>query len=58
MTTGRALNQGDDPGVLSKFKKLGLLTHMPIFHCDAKLFTLGTFASPNTKIPICWYLLR
>ena len=21
----------------------------PIFHCDAKLFALGTFASPNTK---------
>ena len=40
----------------------------PIFHCDAKLLALGTFASPNAKdsifaspdakIPTCWYLLR
>ena len=40
----------------------------PIFHCDAKPFALGTFAShnakdstfasPNAKIPTCWYLLR
>ena len=40
----------------------------PIFHCDAKLLALGTFASGNTKnstfalpdakIPTCWYLLR
>ena len=40
----------------------------PIFHCDAKLLALGTFALPDTKddtfalpdamIPTCWYLLR
>ena len=30
----------------------------PIFHCDAKLLALGTFASPNAKIPTCWYLLH
>ena len=40
----------------------------PIFHCDAKLLALGTFAPPNAKdstfaspdakIPTCWYLLR
>ena len=40
----------------------------PIFHCDAKLLALGTFASGNAKnstfaladaeIPTCWYLLR
>ena len=30
----------------------------PIFHCDAKPFTLGTFALPNANIPTCWYLLR
>ena len=39
----------------------------PIFHCDAKLLALGTFASPNAKdstfalpdarIPTYWYLL-
>ena len=38
----------------------------PIFQCDAKPFALGTFAShnakdgtfasPNPKIPTCWYL--
>ena len=56
--------------------RLGYLTYSahvfcilkPIFHCDAKPFTLGTFASPNAKdstlryltqkIPTCWYLLR
>ena len=30
----------------------------PIFHCDAKPFALGTFASPDANIPTCWYLLR
>ena len=30
----------------------------PIFHCNAKLFALGTFASHNAKIPTYWYLLR
>ena len=58
MTTGGALNQGDGIGILAKFKKLGLLTLKPIFHRDAKLSALGTFASPNAKIPTCWYLLR
>ena len=27
----------------------GIRTIKPIFHCDAKLLALGTFASPNTK---------
>ena len=26
-----------------------LLTLKPIFHCDAKPFALGSFASPNAK---------
>ena len=26
-----------------------LLILKPIFHCDAKLLALGTFASPNAK---------
>ena len=52
------------PTILQKEKK----TIWPIFHCDAKLLALGTFASPNAKdstfaspdarIPTCWYLLR
>ena len=43
------------------------LTLKPIFHCDAKLLALGTFAlpdakddtfaSPDARIPTCWYLL-
>ena len=27
----------------------------PIFQCNAKPFALGTFASPNPRIPTCWY---
>ena len=30
-----------------------LITIKPIFHCDAKPFTLSTFASPNANIPTC-----
>ena len=40
-------------GIYIKFHGL-----KPIFHCDAKPFALGTFASPNANIPTCWYLLR
>ena len=29
-----------------------------LFNCNAKPFAMGTFASPNTNIPTCWYLLR
>ena len=46
--------------------KNNMQTVKPIFHCDAKLLALGTFASPNAKdstfaspdarIPTCWYL--
>ena len=43
---------------LERLKFLGMLSIKLIFHCDAKLFALGTFASPNAKIPTCWYLLR
>ena len=37
---------------------LDVFSLKPIFHCDAKPFGLGTFASPNANIPTCWYLLR
>ena len=34
--------------------KLYYYSLKPIFHCDAKPFALGTFASPNAK-DTCWY---
>ena len=52
-------------GSVSRFFCLGL---KPIFHQNAKYLASGTFASPNAKdsisaspnarIPTCWYFLR
>ena len=48
------------------YGRIGVCRVKPIFHCNAKPFALGTFASPNTKdstfaspyakIPTCWYI--
>ena len=35
-----------------------LWCYKPIFHQNAKYLASGTFASPNARIPTCWYILR
>ena len=58
----------DRDDIVMKAERLNIACLKPIFHQNAKYLASGNFASPNAKdstsaspnarIPTCWYILR